>query len=259
MTGVHAPEELTCRYGTSKLVFRGPQKSLERPYVAFLGGTETYGRFVQYPFVSLIERDLGMSCINLGSVNAGLDAISQDHDILRIAGRASRVVLQLPDMHALSNRFYRVHARRNDRLIEVMPRLVDLYPDLDFTRYNFVQHLVGDLQRESAAQFELVQRDLAAAWMRRVTRLVRQCRGKVWLLWLRYDSPNPLALSQGMVQAVAHDACGVVPLEVGSAQSRDELDTMRFGPLHEPIARQLIGGQTHRAIAAHLLRVLRVQ
>ena len=34
---------LPCRYGTSKLMFRGPRRRLEAPYIAFLGGPETYG------------------------------------------------------------------------------------------------------------------------------------------------------------------------------------------------------------------------
>lgn len=259
MPGVHTPDDLNCNYGTSKLAFRGPRKSLDRPFIAFLGGTETYGRFVQEPFVSLVEDGLGVTCVNLGSVNAGLDTLRLDHEVMKIATNAKCVVLQLPEMHALSNRFYRVHARRNDRLIEVMPRLSDLYPELDFTSYNFVQHLVGDLRRTDPKRFEQVRKDLGAAWMRRVSRLVRDCAGRVWLLWLRYDRRGPTAISQRMVQAVGRDACGVIELNVSSAASQDELDTMQFGALQEPIARQLIGGQTHRTIAARLLHVLRKQ
>ncbi|MDC1223540.1 DUF6473 family protein [Ascidiaceihabitans sp.] len=33
---------LPCRYGTSKLLFRGPRRPLKEPYIAFLSGTETY-------------------------------------------------------------------------------------------------------------------------------------------------------------------------------------------------------------------------
>ena len=61
-----------CRYGTSKILFRGPKRSLDEPYVAFFGGTTTYGKFVQTPFASLVEQSLNFNCINFGSVNGGI-------------------------------------------------------------------------------------------------------------------------------------------------------------------------------------------
>ena len=63
-----------CRYGSSRLLFRGPKKTPKDPYVAFLGGSETYGKFVTSPFPDLTGPDLGVSHINLGCHNAGLDA-----------------------------------------------------------------------------------------------------------------------------------------------------------------------------------------
>ena len=40
--GAGALDYLPCRYGTSKLLFRGPRRPLKEPYIAFLSGTETY-------------------------------------------------------------------------------------------------------------------------------------------------------------------------------------------------------------------------
>ena len=55
-----------CRYGRSRVLFRGPKRPLDGPYVAFLGGTETYGRFIETPFPALVEPALGQACINFG-------------------------------------------------------------------------------------------------------------------------------------------------------------------------------------------------
>ena len=63
-----------CQYGESRLLFRGPQKALDEPFVAFLGGTETYGKFVPQPFVSLLDEALPINCVNFGYVNPGSDA-----------------------------------------------------------------------------------------------------------------------------------------------------------------------------------------
>ena len=39
-----------CRYGTSRLAFRGPEARAESPYVAALGGSATFGKFVAQPW-----------------------------------------------------------------------------------------------------------------------------------------------------------------------------------------------------------------
>ena len=50
-----------CRYGPSRQVFRGPPRDLNVPYVAFLGDTNTYGKFIERPFPDLVENELGIS------------------------------------------------------------------------------------------------------------------------------------------------------------------------------------------------------
>jgi uncharacterized protein DUF6473 len=57
--GLGALDYLPCRYGNSKLLFRGPKRSLDEPYIAFIGGTETYGKFLAKPFPVLVEEEFG--------------------------------------------------------------------------------------------------------------------------------------------------------------------------------------------------------
>ena len=49
---------ITFRAGTGprKLLFRGPKRDLDQPFVAFLGGTNTYGKFIERPFPDLGRR-----------------------------------------------------------------------------------------------------------------------------------------------------------------------------------------------------------
>ena len=74
-----------CRYGNSRLMFRGPRRDLDAPYAVVLGGTEVYGKFVPRPFLDLLEERLGRPVVNLGCVNAGLDAFLNDADTLQVA------------------------------------------------------------------------------------------------------------------------------------------------------------------------------
>ena len=70
---------LPCRYGTSKLLFRGPRRPLKEPYIAFLSGTETYGKLITNPFPEPIEQSIGRTCVNLGRVTAGVDVPKPIH------------------------------------------------------------------------------------------------------------------------------------------------------------------------------------
>ena len=118
---------LLCHYGHSKLAFRGPPRPLPRDYVCFVGGTETFGKFVSRPFPALVEDMTGLTSLNLGSANAGLDSFVQDPTVIAMARQARLVVLQLMGPQYLSNRFYTVHPRRNDRFLKANAPLRRLY------------------------------------------------------------------------------------------------------------------------------------
>ena len=98
-----------CEYDGSRLAFRGPKRSLDEPFVAALGGTETFGKFVPRPYVDRLEDKLEMPCLNLGVMSAGLDAFASDLGVLSMAARAEAVIVQAMGVHNLSNRFYTVH------------------------------------------------------------------------------------------------------------------------------------------------------
>ena len=92
--GAGAPEDAACRYGASRLIFRGPQRDVRGQYCVVLGGTETYGRYVQRPYPDMLEQAMGLPVVNLGLPNAGLDAFVQDADVMQLAAGARAVVVQ---------------------------------------------------------------------------------------------------------------------------------------------------------------------
>lgn len=268
LPGAGAPEELPCRYGASKMMCRGPRKSLDTPYVAFLGESETYGKFVDRPFVTLVEqelsnRGLNTPCVNLGSVNAGLDAYVHDPEILRLTAGARLAVIQVMGAQNLTNRFYRVHPRRNDRFLEASPLLASIYSEVDFTEFHFNKHLLSTLQSLSPERFQLVQEELQQAWVARMRLLLAALPRKPLLLWLRYQpkSPSalggdPLLINQTMIERLRPEVHAIVELSVKPASEAEGLDMMRFGPMQAPAAAHLIGPQTHRQIADHLTKAI---
>lgn len=156
-----APE--ACRYGASKLAFRGPKRSLTNEYVAFIGGTETYGKFVSRPFAQAVEAATGVACVNLGQPNAGIDVMLGDPGLARIASGAAAVVLQVPCAANLSNPFYKVHSRRNDRFLRAEPPLCALFTEVDFTEFSFTRHMLMHLRNVSPERFGEVRQGLAQA------------------------------------------------------------------------------------------------
>ncbi|MCZ0814129.1 DUF6473 family protein [Roseovarius sp. EGI FJ00037] len=257
-----------CRYAGSKLQFRGPARCLERDYVAVLGGTRTYGKFIRAPFPELMERRLGIPCVNLGCLNAGLDAPLNDDGLLRIASGARAVVLQMPGAINLSNRFYRVHPRRNDRLVEVLHRLRRLYPDVDFVDFHFTRHLLRHLHAVSPERFDLLREELRMTWVERIGALITRLERPVILFWFAARVPeafcervepgtDPVLVNARMLRAVVPKAARLVEVKASAVAQRMGTSGMVFAPQEAQAARQLPGPVVHGEAAQVLTPALR--
>lgn len=257
-----ALDHARCRYGVSKLVFRGPARVLEQPYAACLGGTETYGRFIPRPFPALLEARLGYPCVNLGCINAGLDSFVSDPDVLEIASGAAFCVVQLAGAQDLSNQYYRVHPRRNDRFLCASPKLKDLFPEIDFTEFHFTRHLLSALMGADPDRFRLVRHELQQTWLARMRALLDGIEAPVVLLWLKVNKPcyvpgnDPLLVSDAMIDALRSKVQDVVAVSLRQAEDDNDLNGMVHAPMDAPIARHLIGPKAHADVAAALVKAL---
>ncbi len=177
--GDGALDYFPCRYGKSKLLFRGPRRDLAKPYVAVLGGTETYGKFVPVPYPALVEQQTGLRMVNLGCINAGPDVYVNEPVVLDIASKAQVTVVQIVGAQNLSNRFYAVHPRRNDRFLRASSLLCTIFREVDFTEFHFTRHMLQTLQAVSPEKFEVVAEELRAAWVARMIGLLNMIPGKI--------------------------------------------------------------------------------
>jgi hypothetical protein len=218
------------------MLFRGPRRQMQDRYLAFLGATETYGRFVETPFSAQIERRLGVECVNFGAVNAGLDLYLNEPVILTLAEWASLKVVQVMGAQNMSNRYYAVHPRRNDRFLRAGERLETLYPEVDFTEFHFNRHLLTHLEELSPDRFAAIVEELKYAWVARMKQMLTQLRGGVVLLWFARDRPpqrstqmsaaDPLFVDREMIEMlrtrVAH-VVEVIPSEVARVEGTQGL------------------------------------
>jgi hypothetical protein len=266
--GPGALDYLPCRYGTSKLLFRGPRRNLDRPYVAFIGGTETYGKFIENPFPTLVEDDVGLVCANFGCPNAGIDVFAQDPFVPGAAASARITVVQVMGAQNMTNRFYAVHPRRNDRFVAPSDLLKTIFREIDFSEFHFNKHLLTALHRTSPERFETVRRELQSAWVARMRLMMGRMRGKTILLWFATARPpegdglvavpgnDPVFITRSMIEQVAPYVTEVVEVAV-SQRARDAgTDGMIFRPLEAHIAAELPNIRAHEEAAAALSNVI---
>jgi hypothetical protein len=264
--GPGALDYLPCQYGTSKLTFRGPQRELKDPYVAFLGGTQTFGKFIERPYPLRVEHLTGVTSVNFGQMNAGLDVFASDPVVLGAARGARITVLEVLGAGNLSNRLYSVHPRRNDRFLRTTPDLEKLYPEVDFSQFNFTQHVLSDLHQRDSHRFATVRRSLQRSWLRRMRQLIATLGGQVVLLrigddlrdqtWPTGRGFGPVLVSDAMIEGVRGAVSAVVDVPLNPNDRTASCEGMIVSPLEEDAAKTVAPPSVHAAVAQALLPVL---
>lgn len=207
---------LTCRYGSSRLTFRGPPQPLDGRHIAFVGGSETIAKNIVLPYPMIVEHELNEVCINFGQGSASVEAFMHDPLVGNACRDAMVTVVSLTGAANLSNRLYSVHPRRNDRFLRPSNLLRAMYPDVDFTDICFTRHLLTRLHEVSADRFSAVREELQTAWLARMRTFVDRVGPNIVLLWfaphlplngdeqhsLHPREPDPLFVTRRMVDAL---------------------------------------------------------
>lgn len=257
------------RYGDVRLDFRGPALDVRSPYLAFLGGTETYGKFIRTPYPDLVAKATGLPALNLGCVNGGIDSYLSEPDLMSLVSGAEVAVIQITGAHHLSNRFYTVHPRRNDRFVRASTLLQTVYRDVDFTEFAFVRHLLGALRDRSRDRFVLVREELQRVWVERMRTLIERIETRVVLMWIARHPPSdhadgdprraendPVFVNARMVGEIAPYASDVVLAVASEAAQAERTRGMAFADIEAPAAAALLGPRVHEEAAAALVPVL---
>jgi len=262
-----------CRYGNSRMLFRGPRKRLDMPYLAFVGGTETYGKFIEKPFPSLVEKAMRQTCVNFGCVNGGIDAFVNDPTVMDICAEADLTIVQVMGANYLSNRFYSVHPRRNDRFLRASTVLQAIYQDVDFSEFSFTRHMLGALHTKSIERFDTVVNELREAWVARMKNMLGQIGNKVILLWFSEDEMtdehwadrpgqlqvDPLFITASMIDELRHMVKDVVIANPSESAISRGSQGMFFPSSQENAASEMLGVDCHVEASAALIPKIRDQ
>ena len=103
----------------------------------------------------------------------GVDYHLCDPSLAERVRRAQSFALVLPPLGNLSNTYYAVHPRRNDRFLTARPSLRALFPEVDFAPMAFTGHVLGALAATCPERYAEVRRVIMAAWVSRMQTLLR--------------------------------------------------------------------------------------
>ena len=262
--GLNGLDYDVCEYDGSRLMFRGPKIDVDKPYVAFLGATEIFDKFVAQPFPTVLTKHLPAQSLNLGMINAGVDAYLGDPAIVDLAKKADLRVVQVLSALNQSNHFFKVHPRRNDRFIGASEALVRMYPEVDFTEFHFTKAMLVALHDCSERRFKILCFELQQIWLKRMSQLLKYIGSPTVLVWFAGAEPpknglrdpkDPMLVDAKMIEKIRGEASAYVlcvPDETALAQDNEELLRIMASPV---AASQIMGPKAHLQAAQTLQEI----
>lgn len=205
------------KWGRLEQLYRGPRPELSKPYLACLGGAQTFGRYVKTPFPALLEASLKRPVANFGTANAGPGFFLRDAAVIEAASKADLCVLQVMSARSLSNRLFKVKLSRNAQIEAVSKALEELFPHVDFETFNYAHNMLNQISDNDPESFLAVETEMKAAWVARTRSLLQSIQTRRVLFWFSERHPDnappvtaeqpelkyPQFVDQGMIDAVA--------------------------------------------------------
>lgn len=162
-------------------------RALDGPYLTFLGGTAFYGKYAHSAIADQVEDATDLACVNLGILNAGVDAMKAP-ELVSVANGGCCTVVEVVGAQNLTNQFYRVHPRRNDRLVSTTRLFRQVFPEIDLSEVHFTRHLLRQIQTMAPNRYETVIEELRSAWVEGMADLLSRLNGPKVLMWISPQS-----------------------------------------------------------------------
>ncbi len=255
-----------CRYGASRIPFRGPERTLDGPYVSVIGGSESYGKFVSKPFANLLEERLETPVVNLAAMHAGLTLIVDDPAILTIASASQMTIVQVLGAQNMSNRYYSVHPRRNDRFVGASDQMQAMFPDVDFTEFNFTGHLMSSLEERKHPALPDLIAELKTAWVQRMKLILSDIASEKILLWMSERAPeetaplsdvmDPHYVDRDMLEALSPYIAGIVEVVTDDDTATEDMVGKLYTEGEKQAAAALPGPAFHSKVADQIAGVM---
>lgn len=126
----------------------------------------------------------------------GVDSRLNDSVLIDRAGLAHAFVMLLPPLGNQGNPLYSVHPRRNDRFLAARAMLKALFPEIDFTEFDFTGHMLGTLAATCPERFSETRRILRQSWIDKMASLLAELPERGVLLHLPGPAWLPLPVAE---------------------------------------------------------------
>lgn len=261
----------TYRFGRSRQRFRAPMPDLSKPYVAFIGGSEVFGKFVDRPYPLILADRLKVQCANWGTPGAGPSFFLKDPVVLEACSRAEVCVVSVMSAVPMSNRLYTVFKRRNGRLRTTSEMLRALYPKLDLSEFRFVHNMLHRMYRENRDNFRLLEIELRQAWVARMRELLDDIETARLLVWMSTRRPDESVFSGGrgsfvtppafvtreMLEEVRPMVDQVIEYVAAPSAAEDRAGERSYDPRFDRMAPMMPGQTMHEQLADALAQPLK--
>ena len=158
--------------------FRGPAPDISAPYVAFIGGAHTFGRFVAKPFPAILGSQLAVPILNLGVGGAGpRHFVAPDYE--QLLGQAEAVVVQIMSGRSASNSLFD-NRKSGGHVGHLRADQAEIRSD---------QFLASFMRSSSEEEIRRIVAETRADYMRSFVRLLRGIDRPKILLWFSTREP----------------------------------------------------------------------
>lgn len=160
--------------------FRGPPPVAgeEGRRVAFIGAAQTFGRFAQAPYPTLVGERLARPILNLGYAGAGPVFFTTKPGVLALAEESAAVVVQVLSGRSVSNSLFEAMGGRNlYRRTEDLSRLGE-------------GEMFAELQALPEARRRALIEETQRNWVEQMLALLEAIKAPKLLLWFASRSPT---------------------------------------------------------------------
>ena len=170
-------------YDFQGLELRGPKLDNSK-YIAYIGASQTFGRYCQEPYPNILGKRLNMGTLNFGIGGKGPTYFLRNKTILEAVNRAELVIIQVLSGRSIDNSVFesRDGGMEGIRLIDGKKMRVD---------YVFSQLISGKDKRGLSREFmENLVKETRENYVTATIELLRAIQPPKVLLWLSTRTPE---------------------------------------------------------------------
>jgi hypothetical protein len=169
-------------------------------------------------------------------------------------------VIQITGAQNISNRFYSVHPRRNDRFLKASRLMQTIFAEVDFTEFHFTRHLLRGLEGYLAGKVRDGPAGTARGLGRPDAGPAQRLNNRAVLVWMSRhaldDGPTgltpadePLFVTRGMVDALRPHVRDVVEIVARPEEVRAGRAHLASDRTDRTAAEDLLGAEVHARVA----------